>query len=61
MQPYLDKKLGIHLGSLMQEAGSMLEGNGGGHPCAAGAYGPAKDNINIAANRILNSIRRKIR
>jgi nanoRNase/pAp phosphatase (c-di-AMP/oligoRNAs hydrolase) len=39
----LDRKLGMHLGALMQDLGAKINGNGGGHPCAAGAYGPGKD------------------
>ncbi len=40
LRPPLDKKLGIHLGLLMKTIAKKLNGNGGGHPCAAGAYGP---------------------
>ncbi|MGI0134625.1 MAG: DHH family phosphoesterase, partial [Candidatus Micrarchaeaceae archaeon] len=35
----LDKRLGIHLGVLMKGLAPMINGTGGGHPCAAGAYG----------------------
>jgi len=40
MRPPLDKKFGIHLGVLTKSIATKLNGNGGGHPCAAGAYGP---------------------
>jgi len=40
LRPPLDKKLGVHLGVLMKSIAKRLNGNGGGHPCAAGAYGP---------------------
>ncbi len=60
MQPNLDKKLGIHLGAIMQRAGSELNGNGGGHPCAAGAYGPAKENINTAISRLINELKERM-
>jgi nanoRNase/pAp phosphatase (c-di-AMP/oligoRNAs hydrolase) len=36
----LDKKYNIHLGKIMKELAPIIRGNGGGHPCAAGAYGP---------------------
>ncbi len=40
LRPPLDKKFGIHLGVMMKTIAKRLNGNGGGHPCAAGAYGP---------------------
>ncbi len=40
LRPPLDKKLGLHLGIMMKGVAKRLGGNGGGHPCAAGAYGP---------------------
>ena len=36
----LDRRLGIHLGVVMKQLAKTINGNGGGHPCAAGAYGP---------------------
>ena len=56
----LDKQLGIHLGVYMQEISKMLNGTGGGHPCAAGAYGPRKDLIEEAANEIVAKLRAKL-
>ena len=38
----LDKRLGIHLGHIMKSLAPIIGGNGGGHPCAAGAYGPVE-------------------
>ncbi len=40
MRPPLDRKLHLHLGVLMQSLAKIINGTGGGHPCAAGAYGP---------------------
>jgi len=40
MRPPLDKRLHLHLGILMQSLARTIKGTGGGHPCAAGAYGP---------------------
>ncbi len=39
LRPPLDKKLGIHLGYVMKKLAYLINGTGGGHPCAAGAYG----------------------
>jgi nanoRNase/pAp phosphatase (c-di-AMP/oligoRNAs hydrolase) len=36
----LDKKLGLHLGVIMRLVAKSINGTGGGHPCAGGAYGP---------------------
>ena len=41
LRPPLDKELGIHLGKMMKELAPIIGGHGGGHPCAAGAYGPS--------------------
>jgi len=38
----LDKKYNIHLGRVMRGLAPIIKGTGGGHPSAAGAYGPLK-------------------
>ncbi len=43
LRPTLDRKYGIHLGKVMRELAPMINGTGGGHPCAAGAYGSGGD------------------
>ncbi|MDE1768467.1 MAG: DHH family phosphoesterase [Candidatus Micrarchaeota archaeon] len=60
MAPNLDKKLSLHLGRLMQDAGPILEGSGGGHPCAAGAYGPNIKAAKDAVSKILSEIKGKM-
>lgn len=40
LRPPLDKEYRINLGKLMRKLAPLIEGQGGGHPCAAGAYGP---------------------
>lgn len=55
----LDKKLGLNLGKLMQRPGELLGGSGGGHPCAAGAYGPRKANAGQASDYIIEELKRK--
>lgn len=59
LRPPLDKKLSLHLGRVMQEIAPIIEGNGGGHPCAAGAYGPAKEKAPDAIGKILGEIKYK--
>jgi len=40
LRPPLDKTRGINLGKIMKSLAPLINGQGGGHPCAAGAYGP---------------------
>ncbi len=61
LRPPLDRELHIHLGLIMQGVKDLLKGNGGGHPCAAGAYGPNKPAGTDAVNRILDELRQKFR
>lgn len=42
MRPPLDSQLKLHMGSIMKELAGVIQGTGGGHPCAAGAYGKLK-------------------
>lgn len=60
LKPSLDSKLSIHLGKVMREIAPIIKGNGGGHPSAAGAYGPKKENLQQAIDRILERIRQKL-
>lgn len=53
----LDKEYNLHLGKVMDNIGAMLEGTGGGHPCAAGAYGKKKSAINNAKEYVIKNIR----
>lgn len=39
LRPPLDREYGINMGRLMKSLGPLIDGQGGGHPCAAGAYG----------------------
>lgn len=61
LRPPLDQKLSIHLGRMMQGISATLNGNGGGHPCAAGAYGPNKENAIKSVEKILNELRTRFR
>ncbi|MGC8586717.1 MAG: DHH family phosphoesterase [Candidatus Micrarchaeia archaeon] len=59
LRPPLDRKLSLHLGKVMQDASEIIGGNGGGHPCAAGAYGPEKERAPDAIGKILGEIKYK--
>ncbi len=56
----LDRRTGIHLGRIMEDAAKYINGTGGGHPCAAGAYGPLKENAAAAYGYILKALRKKL-
>jgi len=53
----LDKKLGIHLGIIMEGIAKTIEGTGGGHACAAGAYGRKRDAAQTAGLEVVRIIR----
>ena len=61
MRAPIDKELSIHLGVMMRETGKMLDGNGGGHACAAGAYGPKKTAAREAAEELVERIKDRLR
>ena len=42
-RPPLDKERQFHLGKIMKSIAKTIDGVGGGHPCAAGAYGTKKE------------------
>lgn len=56
----LDKKLGIHLGVVMQGVAGIVGGTGGGHACAAGAYGPKRDAAQDAGEAVVRKIKEKM-
>lgn len=56
MRSTLDTKFSLHLGKVMQGVGSIIGGNGGGHPCAAGAYGPRKEQAGKALDYVVGQI-----
>ena len=47
LRPPLDKEYKINLGKIMKLLAPLINGHGGGHPCAAGAYG--KNTLNADA------------
>lgn len=57
----LDKKLGIHLGVMMEAVAGIVGGTGGGHACAAGAYGPRREGAQEAGEEVLRKIKEKMK
>ncbi len=57
----LDKKYGIHLGQIMKMLAPMIRGSGGGHPCAAGAYGPSGATAGNVTDRFIEEILRRVK
>ncbi len=57
----LDKKLGIHLGLIMEGVAGIVKGTGGGHACAAGAYGPRREGAQEAGEEVLRKIKEKMK
>ncbi|MGI0100701.1 MAG: DHH family phosphoesterase [Candidatus Micrarchaeaceae archaeon] len=60
MRPPLDRLHGINLGRIMKAHAYMIGGNGGGHPCAAGAYGSNASNPQEFMGALLEELRRHI-
>ncbi|EQD30337.1 phosphoesterase RecJ domain protein [mine drainage metagenome] len=60
LRPTLDKKYGIHLGALMKSLSKIINGTGGGHPCAAGAYGPVSDKGDEFISSFISEILTKV-
>lgn len=56
----LDKELAIHLGLIMEDIGKIVGGNGGGHACAAGAYGPKREAAQLAGEEAAKRIKEKM-
>lgn len=58
LRPTLDRKYGIHLGRMMKQLSPLISGTGGGHPCAAGAYGTDSSGIREFEERFIEEIAR---
>lgn len=56
----LDKKLGIHLGLVIEGVAKTVGGTGGGHACAAGAYGPRREGAQDAGEEVVRKIKEKM-
>ncbi|MGC8538006.1 MAG: DHH family phosphoesterase [Candidatus Micrarchaeia archaeon] len=60
LRPTLDKKYSIHLGAIMKSLSPIIAGTGGGHPCAAGAYGPTIDKADEFMEQFISEIIEKV-
>ena len=61
LRPPLDKQTGIHLGAIMKNLGTIIGGSGGGHPCAAGAYGPKQSGQSEFIEKFMLNVLDKIK
>ncbi len=61
IRPNIDKKYGIHAGAIMAKLAPLINGTGGGHPAAAGAYGNGLGNADAFKEAFLNEIVEKVR
>jgi nanoRNase/pAp phosphatase (c-di-AMP/oligoRNAs hydrolase) len=61
LRPPLDKTYGINLGKIMKSLSTKIKGQGGGHPCAAGAYGPDTSKTEEFMEGFLSEINKKTR
>lgn len=60
LRPTLDRKYGIHLGKMMKELSPLIGGTGGGHPCAAGAYGSEISNAREFDERFVSAVLERV-
>ncbi len=60
LRPNIDKRYGIHAGAIMAKLSPLINGTGGGHPAAAGAYGSGLDKADDFKNAFLNEILEKV-
>ena len=56
----IDKRYRIHLGRIMRDLAHIIGGTGGGHPAAAGAYGPLKQAQQTFIDAFLSECKTKI-
>jgi len=61
LRPPLDKELRLHLGQVMKSIAPIIGGHGGGHPCAAGAYGPSIPKANEFFDEFVANITNEVR
>lgn len=53
-------ELPLHLGTVMESVGGIVGGEGGGHACAAGAYGPAREKAEEAGMAAVKQIKERM-
>jgi nanoRNase/pAp phosphatase (c-di-AMP/oligoRNAs hydrolase) len=60
LRPPLEKEYKINLGRIMKSLAPLINGKGGGHPCAAGAYGTNVTNGSQFISAFMDEIKNKI-
>jgi bifunctional oligoribonuclease and PAP phosphatase NrnA len=60
LRPPLDKIYKINLGEIMKSLAPIIDGTGGGHPCAAGAYGQKLSKAQEFLDALLLELKKKI-
>ncbi|MEM0106615.1 MAG: DHH family phosphoesterase [Candidatus Micrarchaeaceae archaeon] len=60
IRPNIDKRYDIHAGAIMGKLASIINGTGGGHPAAAGAYGNNIEKSEEFRDAFINEILEKI-
>jgi nanoRNase/pAp phosphatase (c-di-AMP/oligoRNAs hydrolase) len=60
LRPPLDKELHLHLGQVMKRIASTIGGSGGGHPCAAGAYGTSLSGADEFFNAFVSEVSKEV-
>ncbi|MDE1856543.1 MAG: DHH family phosphoesterase [Candidatus Micrarchaeota archaeon] len=61
MRPPLDKKYHLHMGEIMASLAKHIGGVGGGHPCAAGAYGKKKSGRETFTEKFVLEVLKRIK
>lgn len=61
LRPPLDKTYKINLGKIMKALAPLINGQGGGHPAAAGAYGSNTLNASQFLDAFMEEIRKRVR
>lgn len=61
MRPPLDRKYHLHLGEIMVSLAKHIGGVGGGHPCAAGAYGKKKGGREVFTEKFVLEVLKRIK
>ncbi len=59
LRPTLDKLHKMHLGRIMRSLAPIIKGHGGGHQCAAGAYGSGTENAELFLESFISEIDKK--
>lgn len=56
LRPPLDRERSVHLGIVLSKLAPLIGGQGGGHPCAAGAYGTNPQGMKRLTQQFISEI-----